>query len=368
MRLFYISDGNRKIDSTGAGVQYIAMASVSVICHIMELYRNKSIPFKDRVYLDDEGKRILPLILSIDEPEVHLHPYLQRTLIGFYRRILKNKDADFLQLLKSCFDIDGLSGQIVIVTHSTDTLVGDYRNLVRFYKNHDGTQVISGTSDNFWLTDANEKHLIMHFPEIKEAFYAHCVVLVEGETEYGCMNAFAEKLGVDLDALGICVLNARGEKSIAPLRNLLKAFGIPSVAIYDRDVQKVTATEMEFFTEELCFEIELVKTLYAAGNAQMIIDIAKDLYPRVDKEIVNRDYLKNQYKKMNLDIQQFEPCIVTELNPDEDKKFCNVFSAWYMAKKGVLLGRIVGEIVPKELIPPCYVDTLMKATEVAQNV
>lgn len=368
MRLFYISDGNRKIDSTGAGVQYIAMASVSVICHIMELYRNKSIPFKDRVYLDDERKRILPLILSIDEPEVHLHPYLQRTLIGFYRKILKNKDADFLQLLKSCFDIDGLSGQIVIVTHSTDTLVGDYRNLVRFYKNHNGTQVISGTSDNFRLTDVNEKHLIMHFPEIKEAFYAHCVVLVEGETEYGCMNAFAEKLGVDLDALGICVLNARGEKSIAPLRNLLKAFEIPSVAIYDGDVQNIAATEMDFFTGELCFEIELVKTLYAAGNAQMIIDIAKDLYPHVVKEIVNKDYLQKHYKKMNLDIQQFDPCIVTELNPDEGEKFCNVFSAWYMAKKGVLLGRIVGEIVPKELIPTCYVDTLMKATEVAQNV
>lgn len=367
-RLFYISDGNRKIDSTGAGVQYIAMASIGIICHIMELYRNKSIPFKDRVYTDDEGKSILPLIVSIDEPEVHLHPYLQRTLIGFYRKILKNKDTDFLQLLKSCFDIDGLSGQIVIVTHSTDTLVGDYRNLIRFYKNHDAIQVISGSSDHFQLTDANEKQLIMHFPEIKEAFYAHCVVLVEGETEYGCMSAFAEKLGVDLDALGICVLNARGENSIAPLRYLLKAFGIPSVAIYDGDVKDVAATGTEFFTKELCFEIELVKTLFASGNAQMIIDIAKELYPRADKEIVTGDYLKKHYKKMNLDIQQFNPCIVTELSADDGETFCNVFSAWYMAKKGVLLGRIVGEIVPQELIPACYVNTLTKAVEVAKDV
>lgn len=367
-RLFYISDGNRKIDSTGAGVQYIAMASIGVICHIAELYHNKSILFKDRVYTDDEGKRILPLIVAIDEPEVHLHPYLQRTLIGFYKRILKNKDTDFLQLLKSCFDIDGLSGQIVLVTHSTDTLVGDYRNLIRFYKKHDAIHVISGSSEPFQLTDANEKHLIMHFPEIKEAFYAHCVVLVEGETEYGCMSAFAEKLEVDLDALGICVLNARGENSIAPLRKLLEAFGIPSVAIYDGDVHNVIPTGTEFFTSELCFEIEIVKTLNAAGNAQMVIDIAKELYPRVDKEIVTGDYLKRHYKKMNLDIQQFNPCIVTELNPDDGETFCNVFSAWYMAKKGVLLGRIVGDIVPKELIPACYVNTLAKAVEVAKNV
>lgn len=191
-RLFFMSDGNRKIGSTGAGVQYIAMASVSVICHIMELYRNKSIPFTDRIYLNDKGKHILPLVLSIDEPEVHLHPYLQRTLIGFYKRILKNKDAEFLQLLKFCFNIDGLIGQIIIVTHSTDTLIGDYRNLIRFYKKQNTVQVISGASDEVQLTDTNEKHLIMHFPEIKEAFYifveVHSISTCTIYTSYRCFS------------------------------------------------------------------------------------------------------------------------------------------------------------------------------------
>ena len=36
-----------------------------------------------------------------------------------------------------------------------------------------------------------DRHLIMHFPEIKEAFYAKCAVLVEGETEYGCIHALS---------------------------------------------------------------------------------------------------------------------------------------------------------------------------------
>lgn len=67
----------------------------------------------------------------------------------------------------------------------------------------------------------NEKHLIMHFPEIKEAFYAKCTLLIEGETEYGCIHAFAEKVGVSLDEYGICVINAGGEKSIKPIRKLL---------------------------------------------------------------------------------------------------------------------------------------------------
>ena len=133
-KLFYLSDGIRKIESTGSGVQYMAMASINILCQIMELYKSKSVLFEDLLYTDSDGKKLLPLILSIDEPEVHLHPYLQRSLIGYYKRILCNKDTEFVDLLKTLFNVDGISGQIIIVTHSTDALIGDYRNLIRFYK------------------------------------------------------------------------------------------------------------------------------------------------------------------------------------------------------------------------------------------
>lgn len=367
-RLFYLSDGNRQLNTTGAGVQYIAMASVSVLCHIMELSKNKSMPLENRTFTDSDGKKILSMILAIDEPEVHLHPYLQRSLIGFYRRILQNKDDSFIELLRVCFGIDGLSGQIIIVTHSTDALVGDYRNLLRFYKDRDGTKVVCGSSQNLRITDVNEKHLIMHFPEIKEAFYSHCAILMEGETEYGCINAFSDKLGISLDDLGICVINARGENSIAPLRILLKAFHIPSVAIYDGDVKDVRPTGTEFFTTELCFEIEIVKTLYKAGRADLIKEIARDLYPKATTEVVDADFLKKHYKKMKLEISTYKPCVITDVDEKDETTFCNIFSAWYMAKKGVLLGRIVGEKIPKEFIPECYSRAIRKTAEVAVNV
>lgn len=73
--LFYLSDGERKIASTGSGVQYMAMASINILGQIMNLYKSKSSPFEELLYTNDEGKKLLPLILSIDEPEVHLHPY-----------------------------------------------------------------------------------------------------------------------------------------------------------------------------------------------------------------------------------------------------------------------------------------------------
>ena len=257
--LFYLTDGSRKIETTGSGIQYMAMASMNILCKIMELYKSKTISLDERLYTDSNGKKLLPLILAIDEPEVHLHPYLQRSLINYYKRILRNEDTEFVELLKNLFDVDGINGQLIIVTHSTDALLGDYRNLIRFYKSEDGTAVISGyvlrpiagANNDDRIKSENEKHHIMHFPEIKEAFYAKCVILIEGETEYGCMHSFASKMGIPLDDYGICVINARGEGSIKPLRELLSFFSIPSIVIYDGDVQNgQVASPDKFFTTE----------------------------------------------------------------------------------------------------------------------
>ncbi len=376
-RLFYLSDGNRKIESTGSGVQYMAMASINILCQIMELYKSKSVLFEDLLYTDSDGKKLLPLILSIDEPEVHLHPYLQRSLIGYYKRILCNKDTEFVDLLKMLFNVDGISGQIIIVTHSTDALIGDYRNLIRFYKKEDKTSVISGyalrptpgNNNAGRIKAETEKHLIMHFPEVKEAFYAKCALLIEGETEYGCIHKFAEKIGISLDDYGICVINARGQNSIKPLRQLFTFFAIPSVAIYDGDVKDDhTATPDEFYTTELCFEIEIVKTLFAAGKTDLVRAIALDMDNNACSVPLDANFVRNHFKKMNIDIDSYTPKKLNDVSDDDEKDFCRMFSAWFMAKKGVLLGRIIGEATPTENIPVCYSSAIKKAQEVATNV
>jgi putative ATP-dependent endonuclease of OLD family len=364
--LYYLSDGDRKIDTTGSGVQYMAMASINILCQIMELYKSKSVPFSERLFRDNDGKMLLPIVLSIDEPEVHLHPYLQRSLIGYYKRILQNEDAEFAELLNLCFGIDGIDGQLIVVTHSTDALVGDYRNLIRFYKDGNKTAVVSGTKLGF--TPANEKHMIMRFPEIKEAFYAHCAVLIEGETEYGCIHSFAEKLGISLDDYGICVINARGEESIKPLRQLLEQFKIPSIAIYDGDVRTgYTPDSSEFFTQELCFEIEIVKKLYSNGQTALVRQIAKELFSNAESVEMDVDFVRKHFKKMGIDITGYVPKKLSDVSDDDESEFCQMYSTWFMAKKGVLLGRIIGELLPAELIPACYADAIRKAREVARN-
>lgn len=375
--LFYLSDGNRKIETTGSGVQYMAMASIHIICQIMELYKSKSITFSDLLYTNDAGSKILPIILAIDEPEVHLHPYLQRSLIGYYKKVLQNKDADFVDLLKSCFDIDGIDGQLIIVTHSTDALIGDYRNLIRFYKNSDTTAAISGYSlrpapgqnNSGRIKAESEKHLIMHFPEIKEAFYAKCAILIEGETEYGCIQAFSEKIGVSLDESGICVINACGEGSIKPTRQLLALFGIPSIAIYDGDVKPVSTTDPNnFYTTEPCFEIEIVKALFSSGHQELVRQIARDLDAQSDTVELDANFVRKGFNKMGIDIAGYVPTKLSDIDNDDEATFCKMYSAWFMAKKGVLLGRIIGDSILKNDIPECYCNAIKKAEEVARSV
>lgn len=375
--MFYLSDGDRKIESTGSGVQYMAMASIHIISQIMELYKSKAIPFSDLLYTNDANEKVLPIVLAIDEPEVHLHPYLQRSLIKYYKKVLQNTDADFVDLLKSCFDIDGIDGQLIIVTHSTDALVGDYRNLIRFYKNNDKTAAISGYAlrpapdqkNNGCIKAENEKHLIMHFPEIKEAFYAKCVILIEGETEYGCIQAFSEKIGISLDESGICVINACGEGSIKPTRQLLALFGIPSIAIYDGDVKPTSATDSNnFYTTEPCFEVEVVKSLFSSGNQELVRQIARDLYAQADTVELDANFVRKGFNKMGIDLTGYIPKKLCDIDNNDETTFCQTYSAWFMAKKGVLLGRIIGDLIPKDSIPECYSNAIKKAEEVAQSV
>ena len=392
--LIYLSDGERKIDTTGSGVQYMAMASINILCQIMGLYKSKSSPFGEQLYTDDEGKKLLPLVLSIDEPEVHLHPYLQRSLISYYKKILCNKDPEFTELLKLCFGIDGIDGQLIIVTHSTDALVGDYRNLIRFYKNGANTEVVSGYAlrpvegerSEGRIKSDDEKHIIMHFPEIKESFYAKCAILFEGETEYGCISAFAEKIGVSLDDYGICVINARGESSIRPLRRLLTLFAVPSVAIYDSDVKAgQTVVDNEFYTSEPCYEIEIVKTLYAKGKQDIVKQIAASLDARYSDMPLDFDLVYKPFKKFGIDLcteetcescgrtqkvkdrSSFPPVMLSSVADDDADNFCRLYSAWFMAKKGILLGRIIGDSLTADLIPECYSHAIQKAKEVTSH-
>ena len=361
--MYFLSDGDRKIESTGSGVQYIAMASINILSQIMSIYKSKNSKFDEQYYIDKSGRRILPLLVALDEPEVHLHPYLQRALITYYKRILNSEDDAFNELIKKCFGIDGISGQLIAVTHSPDILMDDYKNLVRFYKHQDVSMVANGFSLTSQFDKSTEKQLIMRFKDLRESFYAHCVVIVEGETEYGCMPYFARSLNISLDDNCISIIMAQGESSIRPLVKLFDCFHIPTICIYDGDVKEKRATnsDNEFFTNGKCFEIDIIDSLYKSGHTDLIKKIAEDMDGNIWKTRLDEDYVKKTFKYLGKSLSNYEPKILSEIDDNNEEELCTMYKVWFMKHKGVLSGRSIGVHVPVECIPKCYSDAFTQA-------
>lgn len=365
--LFFLSDGSRRIETTGSGIQYVAMVALNIVSQIMNIYQNKAMKFEEQLYTTSEGKKILPIIVALDEPEVHLHPYLQRSLIAYYKKILRNQEEDFKRLLKDCFGIDGLDGQLLIVTHSSDILIDNYKNIIRFYKQDGETKVVSGMTLKKYFDKGAEKQLLMHFHELREAFYSHCVIIVEGETEYGCMPYFAQTLDISLDNNCISIIMAQGESSIKPLKKLFEYFKIPNISIYDGDVRskRVKDEGYNFFTSELCFEVEVIKCLYSKRKYEIIRDIAVDLNKQAKVITMDADYVREGFKYLGKSMDNFVPTKLSDIDESNEDEFCTMYAVWYMKSKGVISGRVFGLDTPKECIPQCYVDAFNKALELA---
>lgn len=342
-------------------VRLIMAVALKILAQIYMKVSSATTNLESLLVYDAKGHKFLPIFISVDEPELHLSPYLQRAVLNYYRQIATNENEEFLALLRDIFKIDGLLGQLFVVTHSTDALVDDYRHIIRLYRD-ENNMVCAACGVTFNFPKEVEKHLIMHFPEAKEALYARCIIIVEGETEYGSFTGFGKKLGVDFDYFGICLINARGESSISKLQKLFNRFSIPTVALYDRDVEgKYAKTHSNiFYTEEICFEMDFVSYLLAMHKRSImdaiIKDIIDDARPMVTKDMARRGYAKLGITKSQI-VQRCLPNI-------SDRKLDDLhiyYFSWFFANKGVIVGRRISQFLDASMIPPAFIAVIERA-------
>ena len=342
-------------------VRLIMAVALKILAQIYMKVSSATTNLESLLVYDAKGYKFLPIFISVDEPELHLSPYLQRAVLNYYRQIATNENEEFLALLRDIFKIDGLLGQLFVVTHSTDALVDDYRHIIRLYRD-ENNMVCAACGVTFNFPKEVEKHLIMHFPEAKEALYARCIIIVEGETEYGSFRGFGKKLGVDFDYFGICLINARGESSISKLQKLFNRFSIPTVALYDRDVEGKYAKAHSniFYTEEICFEMDFVSYLLAMHKRSImdaiIKDIIDDARPMVTKDMARRGYAKLGITKSQI-VQRCLPNI-------SDRKLDDLhiyYFSWFYANKGVIVGRRISQFLDASMIPPAFIAVIERA-------
>lgn len=346
----------------GIGLQYLAIASLSIIESIMRLSPKR---LQESLCSDGDDKRVLHAVLAYDEPEAHLHPYMQRRLSKSLHRICEGEDAKFNALLKEYFGIDSIKAQLIMVTHSPNILARGYKNIVRFGQGENSPKVICGRDID--LSDKVEKHLMLNFESIREAFFARSVLAFEGQTESGAIPVFARNLGMDLDDYGVVPIRAGGKKNVKPLCELLGKFEIPNYSIVDRDEDELQETsEDHITTTERDFEAEVVDAFFASDNQGAFIALLESIDPFQRATCIkgNSKALKSACAVYGVNLRDpeydFRGSEFDGLFVDTPKSRALLY-AWLSSNKGVVSGVALAEALGANGVPTCYKSIIRKA-------
>lgn len=370
-KVVVLKDGQgESLTKSGYGIQFLILVTLSILEKIQQINQQRKGRgiFEDKQAGQEETKSI-SLVLGLDEPEIHLHPYMQRSLIRYLNAVINNENRDFKLLIKELFNIDYFVGQIIIATHSPNIILNDYKQIIRLYSDKGAVKVISGSELN--LDMQSYKHLYINFPFIKEGFFSRSLIFVEGDSEYASFPHFGQKLSIEFDDLGICLIQSRGEKSMPSLMKVAEHFGIPSIGVIDKDNGKKTSSMPYLLQTNLIdFEEELVILLIDSGKEYVLRKILSSYDSEGDQremfvQTLNK-YAFEKYKNVQHEYSKKLKLVDIKLCNSVDLK--SYYLTWFSINKSYPLGKIIGESLSKDEIPSIYQTIIMKSKELAQNV
>src|SRR5699024_6718418 len=165
------------------------------------------------------------IMLGIEEPEINLQPQGQR---------------EFVNSLKG--NTNGIESQIIFTTHSSvivDEL--EHEEVVLFRKVSDKTRGFKTTAyqiskDFFQKHDLNEvKYYQFYRYKNSEFFFANTVIIVESKNDAEVIKHLMYKEEIDLNTLGISIIELGGVKNLSYPVHLLDSLKIPRLIIVDKD-------------------------------------------------------------------------------------------------------------------------------------
>jgi putative ATP-dependent endonuclease of the OLD family len=225
----YANDGyDSEIGMKGHGLQRMSMFS------LLRTYND----FQKKL-----GKYDKNIIVAIEEPEIYLHPPVERATYKLLRSLSENKDQIIYSTHDSHFvaveHFDEIRLFKKVRSEKTKTLIYEFSvdKLIQHYK-------------TCYKIDIDAKSLRHRFGHIcdetkNEGFFAQKVILIEGETEkYSLPIYFAHK-GFDIDNERIAMISAGSVDNISYLYVMFNEFHIPCYIIFDGDKPSTELAQLE---------------------------------------------------------------------------------------------------------------------------
>lgn len=356
-KIFELYDNNNiPLERSGYGIQFNILILLSILEKIVKFSKNNK----------TAETKTFHCIISFDEPEIHLSPFLQRSILNNIKNIAQGKDEDFNNMIKELFDIDKFTAQLLVSTHSKEIIENDYHKIIRLYSNGSNVNAISGKNLNI---EAEEKHWYKEFSYIKETMFARKVIIFEGDSEQGALYSFSKKTNVNLDDHNVSLIKASGANNILPLAKLFEAFKITPILIYDKDkydeYQRKTNLKKElddfgsnvFRTNSKCFDSEMVFSLYTNQGIIVLDKIRKEF----KQDIIQNTSIHKINEQYGKKIPEQDYNFTSYKYPDETLKY--MYVSYFQQHKTVLFGQVVGAECPTECIPECYKSAINKAIE-----
>jgi len=248
-----------------------------------------------QTYAELMGKKV---IFGIEEPENFLYPNAQRSLYRSFRELSNNS-------------------QIFYTTHNPNFINAEFVNEIQILQKTEEKGTTFLKKNKTLLEDVlSESHKFKEYShfnrERNELFFARKIIFVEGNSDKILLTTLCEERWMlDLDRLGVVIIECEGKAGVNYFVGICKAVGIENyIAVWDQDQKNSYSPRRDWLDQingnkgiEIPGNLEKHCGIYGSKNASKIenaykwvVDPDSVIPPLIEKI---RNFITNQYNESN---------------------------------------------------------------------